>query len=94
MLEHCVPRCFPPGASEYTEKMMECAAYCKLKTVETYELFKKVNYEKSFNESSGNEEKGTTNEINPFMDEELANPRLRRVMKDFKVETIPSKLYF
>ena len=89
LYEDCVPLCFPAGAQEHTESMMEWAMNCKKKTSETFSFFKEIYKHKLEEDGYIVKENSLKNEANPFEGME-ANPRFLSAKKNFEVHIAPA----
>ncbi|CAI2381928.1 unnamed protein product [Moneuplotes crassus] len=88
LFEECVPLCFPAGAQEYSDSMMQCAMNCKSKTSQTFLAFKEIYKERLQDDGYVINENSYKNSANPFEGME-GNPRLINAKKNFTVEISP-----
>ncbi|CAI2381858.1 unnamed protein product [Moneuplotes crassus] len=89
LYEECFPRCFPQGATEYTDSMMQCAMNCKSKLSQSFLSFKETYRERLEDDGYVIDGDSYQNNQNPFLGMK-SNPRMLNVKKNFKVEMAPA----
>ena len=93
LFEQCIPKCFPPGASTYSESMMKCASNCKTKIIESYQMFNSVYTDRLSDEGYVLNEDSKEFETNSFKDMKV-NQRLLNAKQNFEIHTIPDTSKF